>query len=148
MNRNYLVLDNHRNGEDLDATSETSSMDIENEAGARATSGKLIPKPPMFYGERRELSYFLSRLEKYFKYNLPEETTDEEKIDILSCYLSGKAAEWFSNLEKEESPLLRSYENLVAAMQERYKTCPSTDVANAKLCKMKATNYRSTGEYC
>jgi len=150
MNRNYYVVDDDPGtGVARDAASETSSMDVDGETGRGVTTGKsLIPKPPMFSGKRVELNYFLGRIEKYFKYNLKEDAEDEEKIDILSCYLDGKAAEWYSNLQQEESPLLESYEDFITAMKERYKTCASTDVANAQLTKMKYTQYHSVAEFC
>jgi len=56
---------------------------------------------------------------------LGEEVEDSYKVDILGCYLEGSAAEWFANLEKMESPLLNSYDALIEAMKERYKTCAS-----------------------
>ena len=115
---------------------EASSMDLD-EAGRSATTRKsLIPKPPVFCGKRSELNYFFSRLETYFKYNLEARATNEEKLDILSCFLGGKAADWYSDLVKEESPLLESYEDFKIAMQERYKTCASSDVANMQLTKI------------
>jgi len=131
-----------------DDVSEASSMEIEHEEGEIVNTGNLIPKPPKFAGKRSELPYFLARLEKYFKYNLPEDATDTYKLDILSCYLEGSAAEWFADLEKEENPILNNYGNFITALQERYKTCTSADVANSRLTKLKASQFKSTSDYC
>ena len=135
-NRKFVILDGPGAGEDNDATSEASSMDLDEAGRSVNTRKNLIPKPPVFYGKRSELSYFLSRVETYFKYNLESTATDEEKVDILSCFLGGKAADWYSELVKEESSLLESYEDFKVAMQERYKTCASSDVANMQLTKI------------
>ena len=59
MSRNYLVLDGHRTGEDQDAASVASSMDLDGEVGGSVTTRKsLISKPPTFSGRRVELPIF------------------------------------------------------------------------------------------
>jgi len=144
-----MRISEHRVAGDRDDVSDASSMDIEREEGEVVSAGNfLIPKPPKFAGKRSELPYFLERMKKYFKYNLGEEAEDSYKVDILSCYLEGSAAEWFANLEKMESPLLNSYDGLIEAMKERYKTCASADVANSRLAKVKSSQFRSVMEYC
>eukprot|EP00833_Pecoramyces_ruminatium_P002673 jgi/Orpsp1_1/1176705/evm.model.c7180000058676.1 len=52
--------------------------------------------------------------------------------------------------KKKESPLLGSYayEDFKIAMQERYKTCASSDIANSKLTKIKYTSLWSIADYC
>ena len=68
-NRKFVILDGPGAGEDNDATSEASSMDLDEAGRSVNTRKNLIPKPPVFYGKRSELSYFFSRVETYFKYN-------------------------------------------------------------------------------
>jgi len=150
---NYININNQYPGArgDFDAASEASSMEIENEVGNNVnTRARLIPKPKAFSGRRNELSAFLGQINRYFKYNLDEEAAadDEFKIDIISSYLEGNAAEWFADLVKEESPLLENYENFIDALQQRYKSCASSDVANSRLTKTRRQQFRTIAEYC
>ena len=150
---NYINVNNQHPGArgDFDAASEASSMEIENEVGNNVnTRARLIPKPKAFSGRRNELPAFLGQINRYFKYNLDEEAAadDEFKIDIISSYLEGNAAEWFADLVKEESPLLENYENFIDALQQRYKSCASSDVANSRLTKIRSQQFRTIAEYC
>ena len=105
-------------------TNDIEDMDLSNnnitheESNTRA---HLISKPKAFSGRRNELPAFLGQINQYFKYNLDEEAAadDEFKIDIISSYLEGNAAEWFVDLVKEKSPPLENYENFIDALQQR-----------------------------
>ena len=108
----------------------------------------LINNPPPFTGIKKELEGFLTRAELAMESKPEQFTTDDAKVRFLMSYLLGKPLEWASCLRRNQSPLLRSYEDFVKELKKNFGDYYSDAiVANSKLCSIKQKKIGHVTDY-
>ncbi len=100
------------------------------------SSHKKIPEPEKFNGTDRpqSIDYFLVALERFFRLS---KTNQSEKIDMAAGFLSGKALEWWTSVERTEGERIRSidWEEFRQMCLKRFMPVTNAETALKKIGK-------------
>lgn len=107
-----------------------------------------INNPPKFYGNRKDLEGFLTRVELAFEDEPARFNDDGKKIRFIMSFFEDKALKWATMLRREHNPILNSLEEFIIGLRAQFgdQDC-ETVVANGKLCTINQKQFKSIYHY-
>ena len=107
-----------------------------------------INNPPKFYGNRKDLEGFLTRVELTFE-DEPERFLDDRKrIRFIMSFFEDKTLRWAMILRRENNPILNDFEGFIQGLRAQFgdQDC-ETIVANGKLVNIKQNQFKNIYSY-
>ena len=100
-----------------------------------------VRNPRMFTGKHKEVTPFLSEVNRIIQFNSVSFPTDNHKVIFLALYLhDGIPIEWFNHLEKAGSPLLHNWSRFVDEFKKKFSDPRLIQTAEHKLDRLVQTS--------